>query len=67
MFKMYHMPPISDKYYKKRQKLQKISLGVKDIIGHVYHNMKSRLAARRRYGERKKSPRQYFPYDPFKY
>ena len=70
MFDMFDLPPISDDYYKNQKNLRETTYAaVEEYIngGKITGKINDRLEARQLYEENEKSPRQYYPFNPFKY
>ena len=70
MFDMFDLPPISDDYYKNQKNLRETTYDeVEEYIngGKITGKINDRLEARQLYEKNEKSPRQYYPFNPFKY
>jgi len=70
MFDMYNLPPISDEYFKKKEKIRKISMS--EVTEHINGSrimgkINDRLEFREIYEKNKNSPHQYYAFNPFKY
>jgi len=67
---MYDLPPIRDDYFKNRKNVQNYTKEeIQRIIdgGRVAGKIKLKLQNRKIYENNGKSPRPYFPFNPFKY
>jgi len=70
MFDVYNLPPISDEYYKKKEKVREISID--EVTEHINGSrimgkINERLEFRQIYKNNKNSPHQYYAFNPFKY
>lgn len=64
------LPPISDDYYKHKKKIRKITDDeVTNYIngGRILGKINQKLQEREDWIAHEKAPRQYFPFNPFKY
>jgi len=70
LFEINNLPPISDDYYKNRNEIPKVSRQNLEyyVAGNrVAGKVNGSIIERNIYLNNNKSPRQYFPFDPFIY
>ena len=70
MFEMYNLPPITDEYFKNKEKTRHFTeTEVWQYINgsRIGGKINTRLDLRVTYHDNGNSPHQYFPFDPFKF
>ena len=66
---MLGLPAISADYFKNKKGLRRISANEAEevLAAHLTKNLQIKLSDRKNYDDNARSPRQYYPFNPFKY